>query len=807
MKGAQCQAPTFNENDACGLWLAKSTVGDNGLGLFIGEDIAAGETVLRNGGEPHILLPDINLNVWSPLRDIIWDGSIVALDTLLQVDFSSHSFLPGVGAIAKCHDSLANVHLNPTEEVDSLGVHRSADPTSGSFTYRQHSEFVASTPLAAGQEIFVDCDQQKATRASSLSTEKRLHQSTLSDLKQNGICMDNLVVKPSTIPKAGRGAFSKRQVKAGETITASPVVAFDRSRLFLVAQETYDDDMMYYGEFIECDQLLTNYCYSDGDSNVVLLPTGPGVNYINHDASKTNAILKWSDSPLNGEKRFLNMTDTKITSGEHPVMILEYVALRDIQDGEEIFLDYGKDWVESFERFSMVEWAAPPFSSKYVSATEYQQQHPAMPIRTISEQREKKYPRNIETACLFVETELTNSEESVTWTDENERCLRPCRVLDRTIDSGGQHFYAAEVLPIPTVRGNRECKLSLAHKVVHDIPAKAVFLVDRPYTTDEHMPGTFRHSIAASSGVYPDNWLKDDTNDMGDFLQPELNPGQIEPIRWKNSEQIVSDNAYVLGLPYTIRESLLGYCDDAGITSYFRELTYRGNSWEYYGTEQKTFDALQWQVRGPTRQWNSDMHWISPYNAATHLGFLQELGIAGFDDVLKGVGEHFGMEGLAVYQMSFIAVSHCTEGVLHEDIAGSGGKVFNIIIPLLLAEDTGPELDVAENKNGGPVGRLRFRYDVAIMMGDNAFHATSAVDYRASREMRMAARIHVADMNAENIESIIQHYTQDYPESSTLPGMAGVHWKANDPSIRLPEYFPPEEAEEDEYEEDESSDE
>jgi hypothetical protein len=796
----------------CGLWLAKSTATDNSLGLFAGVDIASGEAVLKNGGEPHIPVYDTNRNEWSRIHDAVWNRGI-ARDTMLQVDYQSHSFLPGVGLTATCQHSLANIHLHPTEDVDSLGVHRHSDPIAGSFTYRHHSEFVASKPLPAGQELLVNC--QRANPHSSTSSSQKqmknteLHQSVLSELQQTGLCLDNLVIQPSTIPKAGRGAFVKRHVKKGETIAVSPVIAFDRSQTYVVEQEMDYDDEMAYGEELEGDQLFLNYCYDHPDSNVLLLPTGPGVNYINHH-SKSNAAMRWSESPLNGQRTFLNISDTELMDEDNITMILEFVALRDIQAGEEIFLHYGEEWVEALKEFEEEGWEVPPFSSKYASAAEYQRQHPDKPIQTMAEQRQKKYPRNIATTCLFRETVKSFPQETVTWTSANEDCLRPCRILDRTInDKDGASYYTAEVLPILNEVGDQNCQLAKTHKIVNQIPAKAVLLTDRPYTTDEHIPGTFRHSIRVSSGLYPDPWLKDDPGDMGAFLQPELKSGQIEPICWKSNGEPIADNAYLLGLSPKVRESLLHYCDEIGISEYFRDLTYRGNGLDFHDDEEKTFGGLKWHVQRPPMHWNSNMHWISPYNAETNLDFLQELGMAGFDEVLEQIGEHLDMDGLAVYHLSFIAVSHCSEGFIHKDISGTGGKVFNVIIPLILAKDTGPEFDVAENDMNGLVGRLRYQYDVATMMGDNAFHATSAADYRTSREMRMAATIYIADINEENIDSIMDHHTQHYPPSDqplVLLDMAGTHWKADDPSIRLPEYAPNPDAQEVE-EEDESDDE
>jgi len=82
-----------------------------------------------------------------------------------------------------------------------------------------------------------------------------------------------------------------------------------------------------------------------------------------------------------------------------------------------------------------------------------------------------------------------------------------------------------------------------------------------------------------------------------------------------------------------------------------------------------------------------------------------------------------------------------------------------VIIPLILANETGPELDIVEHYNGGldraRAGRYRYEYDVGSMLGDDAFHATSAVDYRTTKEFRLAATIYVADINNANVDAIM----------------------------------------------------
>lgn len=87
-----------------------------------------------------------------------------------------------------------------------------------------------------------------------------------------------------------------------------------------------------------------------------------------------------------------------------------------------------------------------------------------------------------------------------------------------------------------------------------------------------------------------------------------------------------------------------------------------------------------------------------------------------------------------------------------------------------------------------PMGRYRYEYDVASMMGDDSMHASSACDYRTTKEMRMAATVYIADVNEDNVERIVSDYTQAYPpaDPEMLLGWAGRHWRKDDPSVKLP---------------------
>jgi hypothetical protein len=112
---------------------------------------------------------------------------------------------------------------------------------------------------------------------------------------------------------------------------------------------------------------------------------------------------------------------------------------------------------------------------------------------------------------------------------------------------------------------------------------------------------------------------------------------------------------------------------------------------------------------------------ISPLNEKAQTDFLQALSMAGFDNILDSIGNYFDFEGLACYSLTFIAVSSCQEGFLHYDTHKTSddhelSRAFNIIIPLLLSNDTEPELNVASSIDG-MIGRLRYQYDFAVMVG------------------------------------------------------------------------------------------
>jgi hypothetical protein len=221
----------------------------------------------------------------------------------LEGRFLNRVFIPGVSAFVHCSDEYLNIDAERNEFEVSEGVHRFTDPTAGSFSHHHNFALRSTRELVQGEELLLSCSG--ALQHQATNEVKRIGK-PIDWLSQNGICLDTLSVAPSTLPGVGRGAFNKRAVGKGEVVASTPVVHFDRSELEIVEQSTELNEKIpgahkhgiQYTDKVTGEQLLLNYCFGHPDSNLLLLPFAPGVNFINHDSEKANAIIRWSPLSL-----------------------------------------------------------------------------------------------------------------------------------------------------------------------------------------------------------------------------------------------------------------------------------------------------------------------------------------------------------------------------------------------------------------------------------------------------------------------------------------------------------------------------
>jgi hypothetical protein len=330
-------------------------------------------------------------------------------------------------------------------------------------------------------------------------------------LRENGRCMDNLRVGASTIPNAGRGAFASRSISKGGLIGASPLLHIpDREVLDMHKLHKLDNgDLARVSDEVIGQQLLVNYCYCHPQSSMLFFPVSSGINLINH-GDEPNAKLVWSDHPAHHKAWFaLNPMDLVEPENTHLGLLVEVVALRDIEEGEEVFLDYGEHWKQAWsdheKRWSEAT-AGGSLPTKWpIRAADLNEKFSRKPFKVEEELEKEQYPENVALVAfmMLAETDETGtSSNPKLWTrPETGTVYSPDHLFEvivterlRVEDNGAQVPYNY------TIRwSNSEGE----ETYVKNIPHEAFVFLDAPNSSDQFVKGGFRHCIGMPDDMFP----------------------------------------------------------------------------------------------------------------------------------------------------------------------------------------------------------------------------------------------------------------------------------------------------------------
>lgn len=351
--------------------------------------------------------------------------------------YSVLSAMPGIGALANGHVGLANV-MPSKPKVSNSGVSRLSNPGAGAMTHYGDVRWATQYPLVPGTEILVNYDRNDRM---PYANQEHMPRKSVKELEKDGICLDNLHPGKSTIESAGRGAFSSRYISKGTVIAPAPVIPIGH-RDALKTTYFRPNEATGEREYIHGNQLLLNYCFGHSNSSLLFFPYSPMVNLINHDAKKPNAKLQWSQSNLHYGKEWLQYPLDKVKAMERTGLLLEVVATRDIDKGEEVLLDYGEAYERAWKRH-VEEWRTA-YTDGYVYPSTFDDEED-LPL---------ELPENLMTACFYNfgerGAEVANGAGTIVWRkthramkDEN---LRPCTLLHKDIDSvTGDITYTAKM--------------------------------------------------------------------------------------------------------------------------------------------------------------------------------------------------------------------------------------------------------------------------------------------------------------------------------------------------------------------------
>lgn len=333
------------------------------------------------------------------------------------------------------------------------------------------------------------------------------------DLEANGRCLDYLAPRPSTLPQAGRGAFATQFLAEGTIVAGSPFLVMANGDYFDMFEanwydKTYPPDISRKTR----SQLGLNYCWTHADASLFLCPYGANVNYINHNP-EPNIRVQWARAQsMRHNEQWLHQSATEMLVSSSPGLFLDFIALRDIEEGEEVFIDYGPKWELAWQ--AHVEyWTTSNYSHSYQSARVYSKANANKPFRSQSEQEVDPYPSYYEFRCLDVAWYNPKQHQNVWMLWNRTRTFGfNCRILEHRTSPEGTFYYKVELqAPLHKDVWGEQWDPSKARAetwYTRDswFPQHQVVLVDLAYSTDIFLSDAFRHPIAIPDSIFPDAW-------------------------------------------------------------------------------------------------------------------------------------------------------------------------------------------------------------------------------------------------------------------------------------------------------------
>jgi len=374
-----------------------------------------------------------------------------------------------------------------------------------------------------------------------LSKHKGVNRRTTEWIKDNGMCLETMKPRTSTLPHAGQGGFAQHKVKQGDIIVPAPALhIMDRAVLNL-----YDKT----GKTKVGVRLLLNYCFSHPKSTVLLCPNTNAV-LINHCSHRKkqcgpegpNADIRWSSGWDETSNSWRKMSLSELGQQEHRGLSFEIIATRDINPGDEVFLDYGIEWEKAWEAH-VKKWKSPKHPSlpkQWISAKEANEDSEAPILKELmvgmpNLQKGKEFATDpyLFTGCVYWPSKADNDPVYKKPPADDWNTWKATEILEEFSDDGETyHYWRSGGYATHSDGIHWPCSVMWKEshsryvvrihqqpwqetmpwdengtpRLLYNYPRSSIHYFVMPDSSDQHLPGVFRHPLVMKDEVFPEQW-------------------------------------------------------------------------------------------------------------------------------------------------------------------------------------------------------------------------------------------------------------------------------------------------------------
>ncbi|KAL3908147.1 MAG: hypothetical protein SGILL_008595, partial [Bacillariaceae sp.] len=366
-------------------------------------------------------------------------------------------------------------------------------------------------------------------------------QRTTEWIEQNGICLENLVPKKSTLPDAGRGGFAQYPIQKDEIIVPMPTLHMTNKDIMKLYDQ--EDNVLEDPNSHEIGKnMFLNYCFGRAESSMVLCPLTSAI-LVNHCSTRQdtscipNAKVRWSTGWDAASHPWRNKTVTELAGQNARVLSLEMVATKPIAPGEEVFIDYGKEWEDAWNSHAK-QWKSPQLPTDFISAKEAN-------LRTGEPIPEKLISYDLKATvddpylfagCYYRPGKIDQNGTRYQVPNTDWKNLTKAEIMDRYATDGSRYMNIRTYKKHP-MRSYWPCSILYPDKddgkyivrihqtpfagkyvsetiwfqndlprILHDYPRESIHFFVEPEAADLNLPNAFRHHIGLPDGIFPSRW-------------------------------------------------------------------------------------------------------------------------------------------------------------------------------------------------------------------------------------------------------------------------------------------------------------